>query len=469
MRTCNKWVLILMLCASTVGHAQQVTTIGQYIMLPLGIAVDATQNVYVTNRQMHNITKIAPDGSVSVFSSAYSLLHGVAVDASGNVLVADYGHVDKYPASGVNTGPLSGPGNGNDTGYVDGPATIARFKHLTSLALQPSTGVIYVGDYENNRVRKIMPNGTASTYPNPGAIFQKPHGVAVDSSGNVFVSEHDNNLIRKITPSGNISVFAGSGSAGATNGAGALASFNHPAGLATDASGNVWVADMGNHLIRKITPAGMVSTYAGSGSAGQADGLGAAASFNAPAAIAVGAAVGTGYTLYVADYQSWRVRKITPAPRLRPTPEMATVASALLPNIAVQPSRPTPVTATTLSGVLPNSAMALSPECGQWGVSRIKYFDVVADLTCNGSMDVRNGTNVGLELSYNCITNGVPCVTSHLLTITRPDGVQQSITVANATPWQYTISQVGTYQLSVQASCNSVVCPGPCTYSIVSK
>jgi len=446
MRSCKPWVMILMLLASNVVQAQQVTTIGQNILLPLGIAVDASQTVYVTNRQVNNITKIAPNGSVSVFSSAYSGLVGVAVDAAGNVLVADYNHVDKYPPSAVNPGALSGP-NSSSTGYVDGTASVARFKHLTGLALQPSNGVIYVCDYENNRLRKIMPNGTVSTYPNASATFQKPYGVAVDGSGNVFVSEHDNNLIRKITPSGAISVFAGSGSAGATNGAGALASFNHPAGLAADASGNVWVADMGNHLIRKITPAGVVSTYAGSGSAGQADGLGPAASFSAPAAIAVGAAMGTGHTLYVADYQSGRVRKITPAPRLRPTPVMA----------------------AGVSGLLPTSAISLSPQCGQWGTSRIKYFDVVADLACNGSMDIRNGTSVGLELTYNCVTNGAPCVTSHLLTLTRPDGVQQSFTVANTTPWSYTISQLGTYQLSVQASCNGLVCPNPCVYSIISK
>lgn len=447
MRNCKAWVMILMLCASNIGQAQQVTTIGQNILLPLGIAVDGAQTVYVTNRQSNNITKIAPNGSVSVFSSAYSGLRGVAVDASGNVLVADYSHVDKYPPSGANPGPLSGPGSGSDIGYVDGAANIARFNRLSSLALQPASGVIYVGDYDNNRVRKIMPNGTASTYPNSAAIFQKPYGVAVDISGNVFVSEYDNHLIRKITPAGSISVFAGSGSAGASNGTGALASFNHPAGLAADASGNLWVADMGNHLIRKITATGVVSTYAGSGSAGQTDGLGATASFNAPAAIAVGAAVGTAQTLYVADYQTGRVRKITPAPRLRPMPAMTAAVSV----------------------TLPNSAIALSPECGQWGFSRIKYFDVVADLACNGSMDVRNNTSVGLELSYNCVTNGAPCVTSHLLTITRPDGVQQSFTVANTTPWSYTISQVGTYQLSVQASCNGLVCPDPCVYSIISK
>jgi sugar lactone lactonase YvrE len=446
MRTRNAWILLMTLCASTVGHAQQVTTIGHDILLPLGIAVDGAQTVYVTNRQVNNITKIAPDGSVSVFSSAYLGLHGVAVDASGNVLVADYSHVDKYPPSGAGMAPLSGPGSAYDTGYVDGAPNVARFNHLTGLALQPSTGVMYVGDFLNNRVRKVAPNGTVSTYPNPSATFQKPYGVAVDASGNVFISEYDNQLIRKITPAGNISVFAGSGSAGATNGMGTAASFNHPAGLATDASGNLWVADMGNNLIRKITPSGLVSTYAGSGSAGQADGLGAAASFNAPAAIAVGA----GNTLYVADYQSWRVRKITPAPRIRPTATTATLTAAAV-------------------GVRPHNTSALAPECGQWGASSIKYSDVTKDLVCDGRLNVKNGTSVLLELTYNCVTNGAPCVTSHLLTVTRPDGVQQSFTLANTTPFSYPISLVGTYHLSVQASCNSITCPGTCSYSIISQ
>ena len=441
MRTYKAWVLSLMLCASTAGHAQQVTTIAHDIMAPLGIAVDSAQTVYVTKGlQPINITKIAPGGSVSVFSSAYIGMVGVAVDASGNVLAADFNHIDKYPPSGANVGPLSG--SGSAAGYADGAASIARFSHLKGLALQQGTGVIFVADFDNNRLRKVMPDGTASTYPTPGASFPTPHGVAVDASGNVFVSGFDN-LIRKITPAGVITVLAGSGGAGAANGTGASASFNHPAGLAADASGNLWVADMGNNLIRKITPAGVVSTYAGSGSVGQADGLATAASFNAPGAIAVGA----GNTLYVADYLSGRVRKITPAPRLRPTPVMATAVSA----------------------VLPHSAMAPSPQCGQWGVSHIKYFDVVTDITCNGSIDVRNGSSVELELTYDCVTNGAPCITSHLLAMTRPDGVQQSFTVANATPWPYTISQVGTYQLSVQASCNGIACPGPCVYSIVSK
>ena len=442
MRTRNAWVLLMTLCASTVGHAQQVTTIGHDIMLPLGIAVDSSQTVYVTTLlQPINITKIAPDGSVSVFSSAYIGVVGVAVDASGNVFAADYNHIDKYPPSGVNVGPLSG--SGSSAGYMDGAASIARFHHLTGLALQQSTGVVFVGDFDNNRLRKVMPNGTASTYPTSGATFQKPHGVAVDAGGNVFVSEYDNHLIRKITPAGNISVFAGSGSAGAANGTGAAASFNHPAGLAADASGNLWVADMGNNLIRKITPAGVVSTYAGSGSAGQVDGLGTAASFNAPAAIAVGA----GNTLYVADYQSGRIRKITPVRSVRPT---ATIAAAAV-------------------SVRPRGVLALAPECGQWGASRIKYSNATQDLACNGSLNVKNDTSVSLELTYNCVANGTPCVTSHLLTITRPDGTQQSFALANNTPWSYLVNQIGTYQLSVQASCNGMVCPDDCNYTIISK
>lgn len=275
-------------CVAGRVSAQHVTTIGQNILLPLGIAMDGAQTVYVTNRQDNNITKIAPNGTTSVFSTTYLGLHGVAVNGSGDVLVADYQHVDKYPASGAWAAPISGSQSFN--GYADGPGANARFDKLTGLALQASTGVVFVGDYNNNRVRRIAPNGATTTYPTATSTLAQPYGVAVDAAGNVFVSEYANHRIMKISPSGAVGAFAGSGTAGAANGTGAAASFKNPAGLAVDAAGNLWVADMGNHLIRKITSAGVVSTYAGSGTAGQADGLGTAASFNAPSALAVAAA-----------------------------------------------------------------------------------------------------------------------------------------------------------------------------------
>ena len=139
------------------------------------------------------------------------------------------------------------------------------------------------------------------------ASFYQPYGLAVDASGNIYVADQANNLIRKITPLGVVSTLAGSGSKGLANGSGASASFNAPTGLAVDASGNVYVTDLGNNLIRKITPAGMVSTLAGSDK-GYSDGLGAAASFNRPTDVVVD---GAG-NLYLTDTYNYRIRKISP-------------------------------------------------------------------------------------------------------------------------------------------------------------
>jgi sugar lactone lactonase YvrE len=141
------------------------------------------------------------------------------------------------------------------------------------------------------------------------ARFNGPFGVATDGAGNVYVSDRDNNTIRKITPAGLVTTLAGTASVtGSTDGAGAAASFDYPSGIATDGAGNVYVADYGNRTIRKITPAGVVTTLAGrAGARGSNDGVGAAARFDGPLAVATD---GAG-NLYVADLFS-TVRKITP-------------------------------------------------------------------------------------------------------------------------------------------------------------
>lgn len=140
------------------------------------------------------------------------------------------------------------------------------------------------------------------------ALFNHPLGTVVDAAGNLYISDSYNCSIRKITPDGTVTTVAGSGSLGSTDGIGSAASFYAPAGLAIDASGNLFVADMGNNLIRKITPTGVVTTFAGSGSAGYTDATGTNASFSAPSALAFG----TDGSLYVADNGTGLVRKITP-------------------------------------------------------------------------------------------------------------------------------------------------------------
>jgi gliding motility-associated-like protein len=204
------------------------------------------------------------------------------------------------------------------SGYTDGIGTNASFYNPLVTALD-AAGNIYVADAENHVVRKIAPNGTVTTLAGNGSIgssdgigsqasFFHPAGLAVDKAGNVFVADEDNNTIRKITPAGVVTTFAGSGNAGAVDGIGRAASLWFPCGIALDADENLYVAEYNNHIIRKISPAGVVTTFAGSTTAGFADGTASNARFRNPISVAVD----PDGNVYVADRLNQKIRKITP-------------------------------------------------------------------------------------------------------------------------------------------------------------
>jgi sugar lactone lactonase YvrE len=159
----------------------------------------------------------------------------------------------------------------------------------------------------------VIPSGVVTTFAGPfsGSPTGAPGGVAVDSSGNVYVAEPVSNTIRKITNARVVTTFAGTaGAEGSTDGTGAAARFSRPTGVAVDSSGNVYVADTWNHTIRKITNAGVVTTFAGiAGARGSMDGTGAAARFNQPCCVAVDSSG----NVYVAEFGSYKIRKITSA------------------------------------------------------------------------------------------------------------------------------------------------------------
>jgi sugar lactone lactonase YvrE len=160
------------------------------------------------------------------------------------------------------------------------------------------------------QVSTLAGSGTSGSADGVGtaASFNDPQGIAVDASGNVYVADSSNNKIRKISPAGVVTTWAGVGTAGAADGSGATASFYLPFGIAVDAGGNAYVADSGNNKIRKISPAGMVTTLAGSGTETSVDGTGSAASFNNPLAIALDASD----NVYVTENNPSKIRKITP-------------------------------------------------------------------------------------------------------------------------------------------------------------
>jgi hypothetical protein len=246
---------------------------------PISAAVDLQGNIYVTNDGVQDIRKVLPDGSMVPFAGAADI-----------------------------------------AGSADGTGTAAEFDYPCGIAVD-AAGTVYVADKANDTVRKITPAGVVTTVagtvgmpgsadgPAASALFNVPYGVAVDAAGNIYVSEQTNCTIRKITPAGVVSTLAGlAGAKGSADGTGSSARFDNPANIAIDASGNIFVADTINDEIRKVTPAGVVTTLAGSpGQIGSTDGTGSSARFYVP----YGIAVDGNDNVFVADTSNYTIREVT--------------------------------------------------------------------------------------------------------------------------------------------------------------
>jgi uncharacterized protein (TIGR03437 family) len=311
--------------------------------LPRGVAVDPAGNVYVSDTLNNRIRKITPDGTVSTIAGSNgagsggdggpaglaSLNHpaGITVDNAGNIYFADSGNhrVRRISAQGVIT-TVAGSGE-NGFGGDNGPATAARLSSPQDVALD-AAGNVYIADTENHRVRKVSPAGIITTIagsdpaagdggPATSALLFHPAGVAVDASGAAYVSDTLNNRIRQISPGGVITTIAGTGAPGyaGDGGPATRAQLHHPEGLALDAAGNLFVADTGNNVIRKIT-SGVIRTVAGTGEYGNNGDSGPAleAQLANPNAVALDNAG----RLYIADSANNRVRMVDAAGVIRP-------------------------------------------------------------------------------------------------------------------------------------------------------
>ncbi len=242
----------------------------------------------------HNTNDIisAPDGGYYVSDTKNHLIRKISA----------FGQVITFAGDGT-------------SGFKDGKGVAAQFDNPKGLALD-STGQLYVADAHNHRIRKIDPQGNVTTFAGDGTKgtqdgqalstqFDTPRGLAFDSVGNLYVTDSQNHRVRKIDTQGNVTTFAGSGQ-GFKDGQGTQAQFDRPWGIVLDDKGNVYIADMSNHRIRKIDPQGNVTTLAGSGAAGFKDDKGSQAQLNSPQDLAMDASG----NLYVTDTENHAIRKI---------------------------------------------------------------------------------------------------------------------------------------------------------------
>jgi sugar lactone lactonase YvrE len=302
--------------------------------LPVGVAVDAAGNVFVTDSASHTVRKITPAGAVTTFAglagtpgtsdgtgsgARFTSPSGIAIDADGDIYVADTGNrtIRKITAAGVVSTLAGSPGL---PGHTDATGAAARFNTVAGIAVDGARNV-YVVDTMSHVVRKITPGGTVSTLAGQPATmgfengvgsaarFNMPFGIAATAGGTLYVADTVNERIRRIEPNGMVSVFAGSSLGGSINGTGGAARFFRPQGVALDSSDNLYVADTFNHSIRKLTPAAVSSTLAGpGGNFGGTDGPAATAKLNRPR----GVVLDRQGNLFVTELLNNTIRKITP-------------------------------------------------------------------------------------------------------------------------------------------------------------
>jgi hypothetical protein len=267
------------------------------------------------------VTTLAGDGSEGFAdgtgtAARFDQPYGVAVRPDGIIVVADTSNtrIRLITPGGVVT-TLAG----EDPGFADGTGAVARFDSPQGVAVRPD-GIIVVADADNNRIRLVTPEGVVTTLAGSGggggfadgigsaARFNYPSGVALLSNGDIVVADQINSRIRLVTPGGVVSTLAGDGTRGYLDGIGLAAKFNLPFGVAVLPNSVIAVGDTGNHRIRLVTLAGVVTTLAGS-TAGYADGTGTAARFDSPNGIAV---LPSSSLIAVADIGNQRIRLVSP-------------------------------------------------------------------------------------------------------------------------------------------------------------
>ncbi len=414
---------------TTASTATTLSVKPAYLLMPVGLKIDSANNLYVTDAAAQVVVKITSDfkiaslagtaiamgsadgtGTVARFNEPTDLV----INDDGSFLLTDTSNASlrKVTTAGVVT---TFAGTSGSKGSADGTGAAARFSAPVGIT-RDTAGNVYVADQTNHVIRRVTPAGVVTTLAGTAgtvgstdgtgaaARFNLPTGVAMNSADLIYVADFGSHTLRKVTSSGVVTTFAGTaGTSGSADGTGAAARFNKPSGLALDTAGNLYVADTGNSTVRKVSPAGVVTTLAGlSAIAGLKDGTGALAWFNEPEGVTADASG----NLYLADTGNAVIRKITPAGVVTTLTLTGTV-----PVITTQPAS---VSVTT------GSSASLSVTASGDGVLTYQWkkdgTDVSGATTATYAISATSSTSAG---SYTVVvSNFLGSVTSSAATLT---------------------------------------------------
>jgi sugar lactone lactonase YvrE len=352
---------------------------------PQGVAVDAAGNLYIADNLNHVVEKVTPLGALSVVAGTGTYgaptpgpattsdlddPSGVAVDAAGNLYIADnFNHVvEKVTPSGAlsvvaGTGTYGAP--------TPGPATSSDLGNPGGVAVD-AAGDLFIADNFNHVVEKVTPSGALSVVagtgsfgapkpgPATGSDLGTPAGVAVDGAGDLYISDWGDFVVEKVTPSGTLSVVVGTGNSGEPIPGPATSShLDDPWGVAVDAAGNLYVADYFNHVVERVTPSGTLGVIAGTGSQGAVTPGPATSSDLGEAS---GVAVDDFGDLYICDYLDDVVSVVAMAASMSVSAPPS-VAASPTPSVAASPAPPvsTPARSTPSAAVSPAASGAAGP------------------------------------------------------------------------------------------------------------
>ena len=451
---------------------------------PHAVASDVNGNVFIADRLNHRIRKVNTSGVVSTYagtgviggtdgpalSSTFNEPWGIACDAIGNVYVVDTKNykIRKIDSGGTVT-TIAGSGV---FGTTNGAAALARFGFPAGIAVTSNGNTIYVSDYNTHTIRKIE-NGQVSTIAgtvfvsgmNDGtgatATFNHPYGLCMTSTGDILIADEWNNIIRKMSSLGVVTTVAGSSVPGSLDGPALSAQFKFPAGICTDGVGNVFIADVLNHTIRKLNAAGVVSTYAGSaGSIGDVNGNAALARFNNPTGVCFNT-IDQG--VYVGDNKNQLLRKITNVSSTTLSLSVVGATTRCFGDSIVFQISPSNLTNYKL---MENAVIVGSSSTSTITVSGLSASTHTLFAT---AIDGTGATAISTNISITILPPFVPAITSSngtavcngaALTLMAPSG-SNYVWSTGATSNTIVVNAAGSYQVSVTnaAGCRGISVP----------